>query len=78
MFGQISRNLHQKVHPRRLPRSRPEQRGERVSGPVRGEVLRGERQGVGEDAGRGGAERWRCGGRGRHVWLKWEQTANTM
>ncbi|KAK4991368.1 hypothetical protein LTR28_001352, partial [Elasticomyces elasticus] len=65
-----SRNLHTQMHPAHLPRSRPEQGRVRLSGPLRGQVLRGQRQGVGEDAGGGGddvAGGWR-GGDGRWVW----------
>ena len=40
-----------------------------MSGPLRGEVLRGECQGFGEDAGGGGAEAGSYGG-GGNVWLK--------
>jgi hypothetical protein len=57
---QTRRHLHQKVHPAPIPRSRPEQGRVRVPGPLREQVLRGQRQGFGEDAGRGAGEagRW--------------------
>lgn len=56
------------MHPGAIPRGGPQQGRERVSGPLREQVLRGQRQGVGEDAGGGGAEaRW-CGW-GRDVWI---------
>lgn len=57
---QTSRHLHEEMHTRTIPRSRSQQRRISMSRPMRGQVLRGQCEGIGEDAGRGGAERrWR-------------------
>lgn len=56
---QPRRDLHQEVHPSHLPRGRPQQGRVRLPRPLRRQVLRSQREGLGKDAGRGC--RWRKG-----------------
>lgn len=63
---QASQILFRKMHRHIVPRSGPEQGRIRMSGSVRGQVLRGQCQGQREDAGRGE----RRAGRGRYVWWR--------
>jgi hypothetical protein len=67
--------LHPKMHPRRLPRSGPEQRRIRLPGPLCRQILRGERQSLGEDAG-GGCYEAGWGG-GRDVWCVEQRIRDT-
>ena len=76
-LAQTGGYVYEKVHSQLIPRSRPQQGRVRVSGPVRSQVLRGQRESIGEDAGRGGAEGRRRGRREWwwHVWIMKEWTA---
>ena len=50
--------MHEEVHTTGVPRSRPEQGRISLPGPMRGEVFRGQRQSLREDARGGAAEGW--------------------